>query len=284
MSAAVVAAGARDAERGVTAPRLLSVKRDRDNVVFVDDDRLLTPFLADALGVDEREASRVFRRLCEVYPAAKQRAASMGVPALARLCSDLPGLSRRLVKLEALFPECDVAKMASQSPWLLELSADEVIGPSLEALQRLFPEAGEGGKPGVHRMVQAVPQLLDATFARTRGVGARGKSGRLTRRRCDARAQKPAAGAGGGVRVRAEQVQRRVRPNARQGEQGGPLGKRRREGGVLQEYYGRDARAKRNVKVNFFLTQNVTPSFCLRAPNPNPKMWHLSGFMTAVTK
>ena len=40
MSAAVVAAGARDAERGVTAPRLLSVKRDRDNVVFVDDDRL----------------------------------------------------------------------------------------------------------------------------------------------------------------------------------------------------------------------------------------------------
>lgn len=165
MSAAVVAAGARDAERGVTAPRLLSVKRDRDNVVFVDDDRLLTPFLADALGVDEREASRVFRRLCEVYPAAKARAASMGVPALARLCSDLPGLSRRLVRLEALFPECDVAKMCATSPWLLELSADEVIRPSLEALQRLFPEAGEGNKPGVHRMVQAVPQLLDATFA-----------------------------------------------------------------------------------------------------------------------
>jgi hypothetical protein len=39
--------------------------------------------------------------------------------------------------------------------------------------------------------------------------------------------------------------------------------------------------------VNFFLTQNVTPSFCLRAPNPNPKMWHPSDFiylMTAVKK
>jgi len=165
MSAAVVAAGARDAGRGVTAPRLVSVERDRDNVVFVDDERLVTPFLADALGVDEREAARAFRRLCELYPAAKERAAAMGVPALARLCSDLPGLSRRLVALEALFPECDCAAMAASSPWLLELSADEVIRPSLEALQRLFPEAGRRGKPGVHRMVQAVPQLLDASFA-----------------------------------------------------------------------------------------------------------------------
>ena len=167
MSAAVVAAGARDAGRGVTAPRLLSVERDRDNVVFVDDERLVTPFLADALGVDEREAARAFRRLCELYPAAKERAAAMGVIslALARLCSDLPGLSRRLVALEALFPECDCAAMAASSPWLLELSADEVIRPSLEALQSLFPEAGKRGKPGVHRMVQAVPQLLDASFA-----------------------------------------------------------------------------------------------------------------------
>ena len=165
MSAAVVAAGARDAGRGVTAPRLLSVERDRDNVVFVDDERLVTPLLADALGVDEREAARAFRRLCELYPAAKERAAAMGVPALARLCSDLPGLSRRLVALEALFPECDCAAMAASSPWLLELSADEVIRPSLEALQSLFPEAGKRGKPGVHRMVQAVPQLLDASFA-----------------------------------------------------------------------------------------------------------------------
>ena len=36
---------------------------------------------------------------------------------------------------------------------------------SLEALQSLFPEAGKDGTPGVHRMVQAVPQLLDASFA-----------------------------------------------------------------------------------------------------------------------
>lgn len=164
MSAAVVAAGARDAERGVTAPRLLSVKRDRDNVVFVDDERLVTPFLADALGVDEREAARAFRRLCELYPAARERAAAMGVSKLARLCSDLPGLSRRLMALESLFPECDVATMAAASPWLLELSAEDVK-QSLEALQSLFPEAGKRGKPGVHRMVQAVPQLLDASFA-----------------------------------------------------------------------------------------------------------------------
>ena len=55
--------------------------------------------------------------------------------------------------------------MAASSPWLLELSADEVIRPSLEPLQCLFPEAGQRGKPGVHRMVQVVPQLLDASFA-----------------------------------------------------------------------------------------------------------------------
>ena len=109
MPTSVVAQGARDPERGATAPRLLSVKRDRDNVVFVDDERLVTPFLADALGVDEHEAARAFRRLCELYPAAKERAAAMGVSKLARLCSDLPGLSRRLMALESLFPECDVA-------------------------------------------------------------------------------------------------------------------------------------------------------------------------------
>ena len=140
MSAAVVAAGARDAGRGVTAPRLLSVERDRDNVVFVDDERLVTPFLADALGVDEREAARAFRRLCELYPAAKERARPRWASRRWRGCARISPGSRRLVRLEgALFPECDVAKIAATSPWLLELSADEVIRPSLEALQSPVP-------------------------------------------------------------------------------------------------------------------------------------------------
>lgn len=36
----------------------------------------------------------------------------------------------------------------------------------LVALREIFPEAGEEGRPDVDRMVQAVPQLLDAEFAR----------------------------------------------------------------------------------------------------------------------
>jgi hypothetical protein len=165
MSASVVSTGAHDPEHGVITPRLLSVKRDRDNVVLVGDERLVVPFLADALGVDDNEAASALHRLCDVLPAATKRLGLIGVPALARLCADLPGLSRRLIELESSFPNCDVASMCVQSPWLLEESCDAVIRPSLEELREIFPEAGSDGKPDVDRMVRAVPQLLDASFA-----------------------------------------------------------------------------------------------------------------------
>ena len=82
------------------------------------------------------------------------------------MCGDLPGLSRRLMNLKRLFPSCDVGVMVvCGGPHLLTEDLDDVIAPSLAALRRLFPDAGCDSKPDVDRMVQAVPQLLDATFA-----------------------------------------------------------------------------------------------------------------------
>lgn len=81
------------------------------------------------------------------------------------MCGDLPALSRRLVNLKALFPSCDVADMVCASPHLLTEDLDDAIAPELAMLRALFPDAGSDGKPDVDRMVQAVPQLLDAAFA-----------------------------------------------------------------------------------------------------------------------
>ena len=94
----------------------------------------------------------------------RARIGVVGVPALASMCADLPGLSRRLLRLRELFPSCDVGAMACASPHLLTGHLDE-FAANLARLREIFPEAGMDGKPGVDRMVQAVPQLLDAEFA-----------------------------------------------------------------------------------------------------------------------
>lgn len=164
MSAKVAPSGNDAGGLGAT---LIGVKRDRDNVTLVEDERLVVPFLAEALGVTQPEAEDALAQLCAILPPVRRRGAirKMGAPTIARLCRDLPGLSRRLLELKRVFPACDVAEMAVVSSHLLTESMEDVIEPSLAALRETFPEAGVDGKPGVDRMVFAVPQLLDADFA-----------------------------------------------------------------------------------------------------------------------
>jgi hypothetical protein len=144
--------------------RVMSVKRDRDNVTLVGDERLVLPFLADALGRSEEDARAAVEQLCALLPPMRARIGVVGVPALASMCADLPGLSRRLLRLRDLFPSCDVGAMACASPHLLTGDLDG-FAANLTRLRDIFPEAGMDGKPDVDRMVQAVPQLLDADFA-----------------------------------------------------------------------------------------------------------------------
>ena len=124
----------------------------------------MRPCPADALGCDAAAAADRLQHLCAVLPPLRPRLGAVGVPALASMCRDLPGLSRRLLDLRQMFPTCDVGAMVCTSPFLLTEDT-EAIHDSLAALRRLFPNAGRDGKPGVERMVQAVPQLLDAAFA-----------------------------------------------------------------------------------------------------------------------
>ena len=144
--------------------RVMSVQRDRDNITLVGDERLVLPFLADALGRSEEDARGAIEQLCALLPPMRARIGVVGVSALASMCADLPGLSRRLLRLRELFPSCDVGAMACASPHLLTGHLDE-FAANLARLREIFPEAGMDGKPGVDRMVQAVPQLLDAKFA-----------------------------------------------------------------------------------------------------------------------
>ena len=161
-----VASDAPASTSGAT-PRLMRVRRDRDNVTLVDDERLVVPYLAEALGGTHDEAREALSNLCDILPPMRDRVGVVGVPTLAALCGDLGALARRLAKLRALFPDprCDVAAMVCASPHLLHEDVDGVIAPSLRALRDLFPDAGVDGAPGVDRMVQATPQLLDAAFA-----------------------------------------------------------------------------------------------------------------------
>mmetsp|Transcript_39114 Transcript_39114/g.70049 ORF Transcript_39114/g.70049 Transcript_39114/m.70049 type:complete len:320 (-) Transcript_39114:54-1013(-) len=144
------------------------VLRDRDNATLVNDAQLLGPFLAQELGCDEKMALQHLRRVLVVIPAlaeGKGRLAKLGVKQLASLCADVPGLVQRLIFLKRLFPDVDVGRMVSASPFLL--SEDEaLLEEGVDALHELFPFAGEEGTPGVDRMAASVPQLLDAQFAR----------------------------------------------------------------------------------------------------------------------
>jgi hypothetical protein len=54
--------------------------------------------------------------------------------------------------------------MLCANPFLLNVNLDD-LRAGLSALRELFPFAGEKGTPGVDRMAQAVPQLLDPAFS-----------------------------------------------------------------------------------------------------------------------
>ena len=131
----------------------MRVRRDRDNVTLVDDERLVVPYLAEALGGTHDEAREALSNLCDILPPMRDRVGVVGVPTLAALCGDLGALARRLAKLRALFPDprCDVAAMVCASPHLLHEDVDGVIAPSLRALRDLFPDAGVDGAPEVLR-------------------------------------------------------------------------------------------------------------------------------------
>eukprot|EP00959_Pyramimonas_sp_CCMP1952_P278586 5824684-Pyramimonas_sp.AAC.1 len=144
-----------------------SVVRDRDNITLVGDDTLVLPFLADELGCSKDEATAQLEQLKQVLPALnkKGRVAKMGVNRLSRLCTDLPRLGNRVVQLKALFPDCDVDNLVCDSPFLLTEELTN-LRAGLDTLRELIPFAGTNGTPGVDRMAQAVPQLLDPQFAR----------------------------------------------------------------------------------------------------------------------
>eukprot|EP00873_Tetraselmis_striata_P022408 jgi/Tetstr1/442672/TSEL_030766.t1 len=123
---------------------------------------------AAELGCEEEEAVGALERVLAVLPALsedKGRLAKLGVPRLATLCRDTPALVRRLIMLKELFPGADVGQLAVSHPFLLT-EEEAQLREGLACLAELFPFAGEGGTPGVDRMAAAVPQLLDAAFAR----------------------------------------------------------------------------------------------------------------------
>ena len=131
------AASAVNADNRSLSQRVLSVRRDRDNVILVADDRLVLPFLAEALKCDHDAAVALIDDLCSILPPMRKRLGAVGIPTLASMCSDLPGLSRRLLSLKALFPNCDIFSMVCVSPHLLSDDLDEDIAPNLagEALE-----------------------------------------------------------------------------------------------------------------------------------------------------
>ena len=145
-----------------------SVLRDRDNVVFVGDEALVVPFLAKEMQCEEAEAAQHLQRLVAVLPGLleeKGRLARVGVSRLAVLCNDLGGLVSRLLELKDIFADCDLSAMVCTNPFMLtEDMAD--IRDSMEVLQEIFHFAGQNGTPGVDRMVQAAPQLLDSSFTK----------------------------------------------------------------------------------------------------------------------
>eukprot|EP00959_Pyramimonas_sp_CCMP1952_P382616 8017266-Pyramimonas_sp.AAC.1 len=149
-----VVAGGREEKRN-------QPKKQRDTTIII--------LLADRLGCSEHRAAERLQQLLKVLPALDSRdefLGNIGVEGLAKYCDDIPGLVRRLVHLKNLFPTCDVDILACGNPFLLTDDLSNVSS-GLDTLNKeLFPFAGEKGTPGVDRMAQAVPQLLDPSFAK----------------------------------------------------------------------------------------------------------------------
>mmetsp|Transcript_6 Transcript_6/g.17 ORF Transcript_6/g.17 Transcript_6/m.17 type:complete len:306 (+) Transcript_6:169-1086(+) len=144
---------------------LSGILRDRDNAVLVGDERLVLPFLAKEMGVPQEEADAACQQLLTLVPPLKGKFRAAKVARLARLCSDLPGVARRMVGLKAtVFPMADLGRLISVFPDVLELPVEDLAG-RMEWLQGRFPNAtGHGGRPTMERMVQAQPLLLDTEF------------------------------------------------------------------------------------------------------------------------
>ena len=155
-------------EMGTDLPwDIQSVLRDRDNVTFVGDEALVVTFLSKETGWTTEETEQKLTKLVTVLPALmeeKGRLAKVGVARLSELCDNIPGIVDRLLRLKGMFPACDVGTMVSKHPFMLTEDI-AVLEGGLSALRELFPFAGDNGTPGVDRMVQAVPQLLDSDFS-----------------------------------------------------------------------------------------------------------------------
>lgn len=133
-----------------------------------ESDALVVKLVAEQLGCDAAKAEELLGQLGNVLPALLEeegRLSTFGVTRLAMLCNDVSGLTVRLVKLKAMFPQCDLNKMVLKNPSLLTDSLQDIRG-GLQTLNELFPCAGENGTLDVGRMAQEVPQLLDPDFSR----------------------------------------------------------------------------------------------------------------------
>ena len=84
--------GALGERLGGLGATLIGVKRDRDNVTLVEDERLVVPFLAEALGVTQPEAEDALAQLCAILPPVRRRGAirKMGAPTIAGCAAIFP--------------------------------------------------------------------------------------------------------------------------------------------------------------------------------------------------
>ena len=144
------------------------VIRDRDNVILANDRSLIVAFVAQELGVPREAVIANLKNLISVLPSLGKpgRLKALGAPSVANMCRDVNAVLERLVILKELFVNCDVDDMVVASPHLLSIEYAELLSALDELSTQIFPMAGKDGTPGVDRMVQACPQLLDPSFAR----------------------------------------------------------------------------------------------------------------------
>lgn len=146
---------------------IADVVRDGDNATLVADVDFMATFVARELDdADEAAVKRALEHVLILMPSLQTRGGlkSIGVKTLASFVRDIKGVTARLNALRRTFPTCDVAELATKAPFVMRDSIED-MERNLDELRVLFPNAGRDGKPDVDRMVQRVPQLLDARFA-----------------------------------------------------------------------------------------------------------------------
>jgi hypothetical protein len=148
--------------KAAVGTKQVGIVRDRDTHTLVGDERLVLPFLAEAMGVHEGAAEQALEDVLRILPTLRGRVRTLKVSRLAKLAAQPAALAARVTALKVIFPDADVGVLAAAAPEVLceDEKPIEAIRAARRRAEQLLGLPREGA-PSVGALFAAQPTALD---------------------------------------------------------------------------------------------------------------------------